>query len=224
MPETISDSWDQIFANIKNGTYKTKYQVGDMKKLKLGTDGTVSMKIVAMDTDDLASGGKAPITWISEQLLVTSHRMNPSNNNNTEGTGTIGGWEKSDMRSYLKETIKPLIPQNVRNSIKEVTKHSNIFDTSGAKVLNSVTTDDVWIPSDREIFGGTNYETLGHVYSDVFTDANSRKKFKAGESSASFWWLRSANDLGYFRCVSNGGVGNTRSSSSTYGVALGFCT
>ena len=224
VPETISDSWDQILANIQNGTYKTKYQVGDMKKLNLGTEGTVSMKIVAMDTDDLASGGKAPITWISEQLLNSYHRMNPSKSNNVEGTGTIGGWEKSEMRTYLKETIKPLIPQNVRSGIKEVTKHSNIFDTSGTKVLNSVTTDDVWIPSNQEIFGGTSYETLGHVYSDVFTDANSRKKFKVGASSAYYWWLRSADNTSYFRCVDGRGGSDISGASITFGVALGFCT
>ena len=37
------------------------------------------MQIVAFDTDDKADGsGKAPITWIAEHILETSHRMNPA--------------------------------------------------------------------------------------------------------------------------------------------------
>lgn len=216
-------TWDDVIAATKNGKYKT-FTVGDMKELDLGSEGIVHMQIVGIDVDDLADGsGKAPLTFISKELLNTSHRMNPANSGNTEGTGTIGGWEKCEMRSYLKETVKLLVPENVRNAIVNVTKYSNIFDTSGTKVLNSVTTDDVWIPSNHEIFGGTNYETLGHIYSDVFTDANSRKKFKVGASSADIWWLRSSLSTYNFKRVSNNGNGSGGSASDANAVALGFC-
>lgn len=220
-------TWDQVIASTKTGKYKT-FTVGAMKELDLGTEGIVNMQIVGIDVDDLADGsGKAPLTFISKEFLNTSHMMNPvltpPGAPYNEGTGTIGGWEKSEMRSYLKETIKPLIPQNVRSGIKEVTKHSNIFDASGTKVLNSVTTDDVWIPSAQEIVGGTSYETLGHVYSDTFTDANSRKKFKVGASSAGVWWLRSAYSTVNFCFVAGSGNSNNGSAERTNGVALGFC-
>lgn len=33
----ITDTWDEIFANTANGTYKTKYSIGDTKELDLGT-------------------------------------------------------------------------------------------------------------------------------------------------------------------------------------------
>lgn len=229
VPETITDTWDQILASISNGTYQSKYQVGDMKKLNLGSEGTVSMKIVAMDTDDLASGnGKAAITWISEQLLNTKHQMNPARageeGNYTEGTGAIGGWDKSDMRTYLNNTVKPLIPQAVRNGIKEVTKYSKNYNTAGTAVNNVTTTDDVWIPSYREIFGGTSQETSGPVYSGVFTDANSRKKSQLGATSASVWWLRSAFSSYNFYNVYTSGNSNYSNADTSCGVALGFCT
>ena len=220
-------TWDDVIAATKNGKYKN-FEVGAMKELDLGSEGIVHMQIVGIDADELADGsGKAPLTFISKELLKTIHRMNPARTPSSapydEGTGTIGGWEKCEMRSYLKETIKPLIPENVRNAIVNVTKYSNIFDTSGTKVLNSVTTDDVWIPSDQEIFGGTSYETLGHVYSDVFTDANSRKKFKVGASSADAWWLRTASGAGRFRFVNYNGNSGSYDSHNANGVALGFC-
>lgn len=220
-------TWDQVIASTKTGKYKS-FAVGDMKELDLGSEGIVHMQIVGIDVDELADGsGKAPLTFISKELLATSHRMNPALTPSAapyaEGTGTIGGWEKSEMRTYLKETIKPLIPQNVRSGIKEVTKHSNIFDTSGTKVLNSVTTDDVWIPSNQEIYGDTKCETLGHVYSGIFTDTDSRKKLKVGESSATNWWLRSAYTVDVFRYVAYNGSNSGNKAYHTYGVALGFC-
>lgn len=220
-------TWDQVIASTKTGKYKT-FTVGAMKELDLGTEGIVHMQIVGIDVDDLADGsGEAPLTFISKELLNTGHGMNPaltpSSAPYNEGTGAIGGWEKCEMRTYLKNTVKPLIPENVRNAIRDVTKYSNIFDASGTKVRNSVTTDDVWIPSNQEILGGTSYETLGHVYSDVFTDANSRKKFRVGESNARYWWLRSASDAKGFLCVLNDGRIINSSASVIRSVALGFC-
>lgn len=70
LEETIEDDWETIFANIDSGAYKTKYKVGDTKIINLGTEGTVTMQIVAMDADEKADGsGNAPITWVSEYLL-----------------------------------------------------------------------------------------------------------------------------------------------------------
>ena len=220
-------TWDEVIAATKNGKYKN-FEIGAVKEMDLGSEGVVHMQIVGIDADELADGsGKAPLTFISKELLKTSHRMNPARTPNSapynEGTGAIGGWEKCEMRTYLKETIKPLIPQNVRNGIKEVTKYSNIYNTSGTKVWNSVTTDDVWIPSNQEIFGGTSYETLGSFYSGVFTDKTTRKKCKVGEIDGVNWWLRTASTaLVYQQCNRVGNEGYTNAQDN-YAIALGFC-
>lgn len=227
----ITDSWDEILAAIANGTYATKYKVGNYKPLDLGTEGIVNMQIAAIDADPLASGsGTAALSWISKELLNTNHRMNPfrekdpeDTNKYVEGTGAIGGWEKSEMRSYLKDTIKPLIPANVRNAIKEVTKYSKNLDTSGGTVNNVTTSDDVWIPSAREIFYNNTYETMGITYRTLFKITDSRKKTPVGSSSGSPWWLRSAEAVNDFRCVYANGNNGTNSANNSSGVALGFC-
>ena len=214
-------TWDQVIASTKTGKYKS-FTVGDMKELDLGTEGIVHMQIVGIDVDDLADGsGKAPLTFISKELLATKHRMNPANSGNTEGTGTIGGWEKCEMRAYLKNTVKPLIHENVRNAIVDVTKYSNIFNTAGTKVVNVATMDDVWIPSAREIFGGTFYESSGPVYTDLFDSASARIKNRNG--SVSGWWLRSADSTTRFRFVGDSGKDIYGNANSAYGMALGFC-
>jgi hypothetical protein len=218
-----TNEWDAVIASVNNGTYKTKYNIGDLIPLDLGTEGTVAMQIVAMDTDELASGsGTAPITFISQQLLKTYYKMNYSKKSGTIGTGTLGGWEHTEMRAYLKDTIKPLIPSNVRSAIKEVKKYSKIYDVSETEQNNVVTTDDVWIPSKKEIAITSSAETSGPTYS-VFSDDASRVKMKTGAASGEIWWLRSAYSTTSF-CIMNS-VGRSTSDrvNQRYGVALGFC-
>lgn len=346
--ESISDSWADIITSVNNGTYASKYSVGDTKLLDLGSEGVVLMQIAAFNADDKASGGKAAISWISEQLLQTSHRMNPALAYNTKtvagwtassntwtsqnrytvstakatwvitateagtlsigyktsnasasankitilkvngtdvvtnyanttggtynvevsandtvevyveydqltasydyygtitfsstgafsvsstiqdtttrdtnsmvvGTGAIGGWESSEMRSYLKNTIKPLIPAAVRNAIVEVTKVQPTRTTTGGSATQQ-STEDVWIPSYNEIFG------VSSLYYPLFQNTNAnREKKKAGASSATHWWLRSAYNSGNFYYVSSGGSTNGYGAHGSYGVALGFC-
>ena len=223
MYESISDTWSEIIANVSNGTYSTKYQVGDTKKIDLGTEGEVIMTIVGIDADDLAdNSGKAPITWISKQLLKTSHRMNPQKQSGTSGTGTLGGWEACEMRSYLINTIKPLMPSEVRNALKTVKKYSKIYNTSETAVNNVVSNDDIWIPSVYEV-NLTGFDTSGITYSTAFPDNASRIKHKVG-GSAAWWWLRSAYGTYYFSAVNGDGSDGSNGASLSYGVAVGFCT
>ena len=211
-PETITDSWETILANEN---YATDYSIGDTKYLDLGTEGKHLMEIVAFDTDDKADGsGKAKITWISKDLLATTHVMN---NTNT----TSGGWESSGMRTYLKNTIKPLIPETVRNAIVPVTKVSSTYGSTVVKD-GQTTTDDVWIPGNGEIFNNTTYETTGAVYSSKFNSATNRIKKMNG--SASDWWLRSAATSTYFCFTNSSGDARYYNASISRGVALGFCT
>ena len=210
----ISDDWATIISKIQNGT--ATYNVGNYKPLDLGTEGIVNMQIVGKNTSPLAAGGgTATYDFVSMELLTTKHNMNSTST-------TEGGWGSSGMRTYLKNTIKPLIPSAVRSAIKEVTKYSKSY-ASGSLVNDVTTTDDVWIPSAREVFGGTLYETQGPVYSGVFSDSNSRKKAVVGATDATGWWLRSAGSSSIFYFVYNIGSFSSNYAYYTRGVALGFC-
>ena len=194
------------------------------------------MQIAAFDADELADGsGTAAITWISRQLLESDHRMNPTLEVDRDlsiqtktfykpGTGSVGGWENSEMRSWLKSDIKPLIPAVVSDSVKSVKKYSTSYDTSYKWIENMETIEDIWIPSCREI-GLSYYETKGPVYSALFTSLNDRIKQKKDAESPSRWWLRSAgNGTCYdFGIVYSNGDMNSYSADSTRSVAFGFC-
>ena len=231
---TINDSWEDIIASVNDGTYKSKYKIGDTKSMDLGSEGVVEMQIAAFDADELADGsGTAAITWISKQLLKSNHRMNPPLEKDPEGsskykqgTGTIGGWEYSEMRAWLKSDIQPLIPDVVRSAIKAVKKYSHSRNTSGMNYNRVLTIDDVWIPSGGEIYGLSSsslYEQTGPVYTELFVSDDDRVKYENGSSNALKWWLRSANGVLHFRYVTNDGSMIHIGAENSNGVVLGFC-
>lgn len=338
----ITDDWATIMAAVEDGTYRSKYSVGNYKSLNLGDEGTVNMQIVAKDKDELGDGsGTAALTWIAMGLLETSHRMNPSgvyadgeveawaasgntwtsgnryavadaeatwtitaetagtisikyNTSNstvtnntldltvngetvatgyastsnkthsvtveagdvvtvnalyknlktsdyyatiefsgpefsvsadigtttgrvyTESTGAIGGWCSSEMRTYLKETIKPLIPTEVSDHIVEVKKTQTAYGTDG-KSFTQESVEDVWIPDYYEVY------STDCTYKLCYPDGASRIK-KKSNGTATIWWLRRANSTSSFSCVSTGGSNTSNSANRSDGVALSFCT
>lgn len=221
--DSITDSWSTIISKIANGT--ANYSVGDFKTLDLGAEGKIRMQIAGTEVDELAStaGSYAKYSWVAMDMLNTSHRMNPSLSGTTEGTGAIGGWGKSEMRTYLSTTIWALIPAELQAIIKEVKKYSCIYDTSSTKVTDDVSNDKLWIPSNREVFNTNSYETLGPAYTGIFTSSTDRIRSKSGQS-ADYWWERSAHSTSRFRYVYNNGSDGTSSADFSSGVVLGFCT
>lgn len=222
----IEDSWDDIFAAQNDGSYKTKYKIGNMKPLDFGSFGTYMMQIVAFDADELADGsGYAHISWIGYYLWPQSHRMNPARTANRVGTGAIGGFKNSELYGYIMDTCVPACTTTkFLENIKEVKKYSTIYNADEVQEKNSVETYTWWIASDREMFNRTTYETQGPTYSQIFKDANSRKK--ALQSSGSFHraWLRSANSVNIWQQVnSNGDAYSNNANYSDY-FALGACT
>lgn len=226
-------SWAGVAANLSDGSYASVYKVHDTVELDMGDEGLIYMEIVGIDVDDLADGsGKAPISWISKEPLDIIRTWNPALVTNDdgsykEGTGSIGGWEKSEIRTYLYETILPLIPEDVYNMIRLVTKYSNIRGTSNNTINNVATEDSIWIPSKREVgYIGSNYsaETLGVTYTDAFSSANDRKKYIGNEAVS--WWLRTSSGNGSVATVGSGGNsdGGSWVDNKTTRIAFGFCT
>ena len=204
----ITDSWDTIIANIDNGTYATKYKVGNYKPLDLGTEGTINMQIVAMDADELADdSGTAPLTFLGMELLATTKPIR---------SGEYSAkWSDSYVREYLNSTIKSIIPSNIIARITKVNKTS----TYGSDY--AIESEDVlWIPSCLELNYGisVNGESSGVKYNQRFTDNASR-------SIGANYWLRSSVINNPSKSWSINAAGSRTSDYSTqkYGIRLGFC-
>lgn len=221
-------SWEAVAKAIEAGTYKDVYKIGDCVPVDLGSEGVINMQIAAFDADTLADGtGTAAISWVAKELLATNQRMNParagSSGAYTEGTGSIGGWEKCEMRTYLNNTIKPLIPAAVAGMIKSVTKTQTAFDAAGTS-FTQTTTDEVWIPGRDEVEVVSGKTTL---YSALFQNNASRKKYKVNGVNVVQWSLRSvgsSSTSGFYSVATTGVTSTSQSASSALGVCLGFCT
>lgn len=211
---TIHDSWDEILAAINDGTYATKYTVGDTKLMTInGSD--VYVQLVAMDADPLAdgSGNAAPTSWVVKTVL-TNHVMNSTNTN-------ANGWAACEMRSWLRETAITWLPETIRSAIKEVTK--TYYDYTTKSTLSIA--DTVWIPSVREVASNVSgCEASGPVYAAVYSSSDDRICHDLS-GVAAYWWLRSSSTVNrgeFYSIDSYGDIGHNYATSS-YGVLLGFC-
>lgn len=230
----IEDDWDTIIANINDGSYADKYEIGNYKPLNLGEEGIVNMQLVAKEADTLSDGsGLAATTWISIELLKTAKRMNPAYDSGTNTGGGVGGWETSELRSYLSTTIQPLIPENVRSSIKAVQK-AYLGLNASLQQLEGECSDELWVPSVREVCYDyhrvTVKENNGPRYYAVYCDFESSVKYNDGH--ANFYYLRTVQDSNHYYAVSPTNTSHNpyveadpHQMSDTYKprIALGFC-
>lgn len=208
-------SWAAVFSAVASGTYSTDYQQGDLIPLDLGTQGNVNMEIVAINSDELATGnGYAHLTFVSKEILATNRALAATNQYS---------WADCSLRAYLRDTVWGLLPAEVKNNIVEVKKYSRTYGTDGSAVVNdAVSTDTIWTPSAREILG--EGETLGVTYTDVFPNAAARVKEKAG--TAAQYRLRSfanTNSRSYSVQTSGVSTNQVKSTATNGGVIIGFC-
>lgn len=217
IPETITDSWAEILAAEDNGTYSTRYNIGDTKIVNIGKY-KVPMQIVAMDTDVLADDtGNAKITWIS---LNSPFRctMDPRNTN-------TNGWGECTIRTGLMNRLYDHMDNNVKSAIKSVKK--TFYD----RTINTTKTaiDYIWIPSKREVSGqGSAAESSGCIYSFFNSDPSAVIKVfgpPIQNNITSTWVTRTAytNPTAYVGVVSRNSFNGTPS-ISPIAIVFGFCT
>lgn len=206
--DTITDTWEEIFEAEEDGTYSTKYAIGDTKILNICMI-CVPMQIAAFDADTLSDNtGTAKITWISKGS-INFHDL---------GSSTANNWENSTMRQYLRSFIYPRIDSTVRNNIKEVHK------TYYANGNQYATDDTVWIPSMREVCG--SQESSGPIYNSLFSSNSARIK-KAGPCSSAgntAWWTRTFYSASNGTYIKTTGSNGNQSATGANLVVLGFCT
>lgn len=201
-------SWAEVNTGVSNGDYLA-WPLGITVPLTSGSY-TFQMQLVAKDTDELSDNtGNAHTTWIARDIMLTA-QMNSSN-------VTTDGYAGSNMYKTTLPNLKVGIDETIQGYMKSVKKTWKDVTSSSTKTSD----ETFWIPSSREIFGGTSYENAGCVYTRFFNNATARIKKRNG--SATSWWLRSAHSTARFRYVYSGGTENNFSASSSNGVVPGFC-
>lgn len=176
--------------------------VNKTKTVNMGSYGGSTIYRIAGVNHDTTSG-RGALTFISDKI-ISQYQMNISNS-------VSGGWEQSDMRSWLSGMVLPAMPSDLRAVIVSVNK----VNSSGYGA--SPTQDKLWIPSSTEVKRRGNE---GSVY-EIFTDDSSC--IRKLNNQAEYWWLRSVALSRAFRVISSDGYLDSYSPGVTAGVVPGFC-
>lgn len=206
-------SWAEINAVAQSGRASQAWALGDAKEVTLTTGETILIRIEDFDHDDLAGGGKAPLTLGMSKCLNAGRQMNGS-------ASSSGGWGQSAMRAWMP-TLLGQLPSDLRALIKQAQKKT--CDGYGSSHIE-VTSDPLWLFSEVEVRGSTfaSAEGEGTLYPLFRSDA---ARIKTAGGAPSVWWLRSPH-IGtgvHFCSVDAQGVNGSTLASGTAGVSVGFC-
>jgi hypothetical protein len=145
-----------------------------------------------------------------------------------EDSTNAGGYEVSEMRSFLNGELFAALPEQLREIIKPVYKISDGGSTNKTLIT---TIDSCWLASYDEVGltpGSNNLPGQGELYSDIFSsNKDSRKKYITDDTATGGWWLRSsyysANSNSMFWRVTNSGGSYSDIAFNSFYVAFGFC-
>lgn len=210
------NTWAQIAKASATGEASQLWSVGDTKDITVGSE-TLTLVIMGFNHDDLASGGKAGITFGMKNLMAITRRINASNTNS-------GGFTGSEMYSWLQNTLLPTLPSDLQAVLKSVNKKTSAGSQSSTINTNSM---KLFFFSEIEIFGSTTYSKAGEgsQYSYFATAANRIKYLANGSESVLLWWERSpcGSNSSDFCLVNGNGDADNISANYASGVCFGFC-
>lgn len=210
------------------------------KSVTISGVGTVSMRLADVYHDYLANGeGRAGLTFLAADLSLT-HEMKVNDDN-------IGGWEASQLRSWLDSEVLGVIDPELSPLIVAVDKRSdNVGRALGIESVTS-TFDKLWIPSVVEVCGpiswlwdsdpgnSARYNAVlnaeGSQYAcfsvlGVDQEGPNAGLVLRGAEGALPWWLRScsASKDAHYRLVgADGDPSQWGMAPDVLGVCLGFC-
>ncbi len=146
-------SWSTIASNISQNPQA--YPIGCTKNVDLGEYGTHTIRVANNTSPDTCSSSGYSQTACGFVLeftdIITTHRMDPYDESVSQiGNGNIGGWEHSEMRQFLNNSIYNLLPSDLKQLIDDTTVISG--HESGVS-SNYVTTDKLYLLSPTEVFG-----------------------------------------------------------------------
>lgn len=218
----IANTWDEIIASVNDGTYSTKYRIGQYKPLDLGDEGIVNMQIVCIDESVTYFGAttSSHLTFVAKELLTTSKAYAADDIRKSKYIM----YSESSINTYLNETVKMLMPESVRNAIVPMKKW--YYYNSGTYETNRTTNNFdayVWLPSAEELgYTGEGYQA---VYSEVYPDNASRIKYLNGTETAGKYLTRDFSQGLYYEVITTGGYLSKGVTNYTKAnnLCIGFC-
>jgi len=226
-----------MMSDPEDATIQQYYQIGKSRIAVdiCKSDGTAAYDNIKQLDFDIAEilryeladePGKAANFLFVAHNTLTNHRMNPSNN--------VGGWDKSEMRSWLNTTVWGYLPFKLRVMISTV----NVWASSGNGTLSTddmvCSKDNLFLLSIVDVFGSQNrvvwnkelWSNIAPVKACTYF-INKKIKYARGvveTGNGNWWWLRTPDiNTSYFRLVIDDGNSHSSNAYNSNGVAFGLC-
>ena len=238
-PVLNNNTWEQISLAAQKGVAENVWRVGDTKEITLsGSVGGVNLSgtylcyilgfnhNAALEGDNRIHFQLARST-AGKELCFYRYQL-------SSAFGTAGGWEKCSLRNEIlgtsvanySGTFIGTLPAELRDVMRTAQKYSD--NGSGSFGTVSATTDYLWIPAEKEVFGSVSEGTSGQeqYQSQYAYYASGGSKIRFRHNNTRFnesWWLRSRADAFTFCYVDDTGNVMNEVPSEEYGVAPIFC-
>ncbi len=210
IPTTFADdSWETIAKVVKAGEGDA-YPVGSQKEITINNkkytlrvaNNTNPAECSNINFSKTACGFVVEFTDIVELKEINSTATN------------IGGWEKSEIRTYLNNSFFLKLPTNLQDAIIS----TNVISGYGSNdTANFITDDKIYLLSAREILtdGKTNHisptdsaynlsRQLDYYSINNVTTNNFNLLIKKYDGTNNIWWLRNSS-IDNFVYISNSG-------------------
>lgn len=220
--------------------------VSDAKSFKLSDGTEVAVQLAGICHDDKSDGsGKAGLTFVTVNA-VARHSMNANGSNE-------GGWDASDMRSWLNADELATFPSDLSSRIVSVDKLTNNAGSTSSASDVTATSDKLWLLSATEVCGnidwfakeygdqyawwddvanseGTQYERYSQAGVGSYTDP-SGVLAKSYKGSTTFWFYRTPyyfvynfmDAIYYYGALDSGYPYGYEPPETDGGVVVGFC-
>lgn len=215
-----SYTWAQIAEISGRGDAANTFKIGDTKQFMLLSGEHLTAVIIGFDHDylsenDAATNKTVGITFGIKEIMDGWYEMNADDTNK-------GGWRDCKMRNTYMARIFNLLPPELKEIIKTVSKTTGRGANSDDLYF---TADKLFLFSEVEVAGENEYtaEGEGEQY-EYFKDEENRVKERS-DGAAGYWWLRSpvtASATNFIYVYATGTVRNYTASYAS-GVSFGFC-
>lgn len=239
-PVLNNNTWEQISLAAQKGVAENVWRVGDTKEITLsGSVGGVNLSgtylcyilgfnhNAALEGDNRIHFQLARST-AGKELCFYRYQL-------SSAFGTAGGWEKCSLRNTLlgtdpancAGTILGTFPAELLAVLRPAQKYSD--NGSGDLGSVSATTDYLWIPAEKEVFGTVTEGTAGQGQQQAqyayYAAGGSKIRYAQNDTrnTEREWWLRSRADAFTFCYVDDTGNVMNEVPSEEYGVAPIFC-
>ena len=236
---TVNDNSNTSGLEPGSSSYPGKWYNGSTSAWEdVGNGVTLTTHWAIVDVNDgsssatagyAVSGSSAPAFIIQQVECLNSCRFNYSNSN-------TGGWDSSALRKYLNGSY--LVSgisgyfDGLPSELQALLLPASVLAASGSSTSTTTSTDKLFLPAEKEVFGSNTYanstaETSLKQWDYYATSAN-RVKNRLGtpnNGSANTWWERSPRDGNtqrFCRVISDG-TATSYTASGSIGLAPCGC-